>query len=361
MRNIERLRHLNPSRKTETPSFADYGEMGVDVTGLPLETILVRALCVDDSLRSEGVDSDHVQALAECAHALPPIVVHRGSMRVIDGVHRMRVAVLRGYEEVEVRFFDGDERSAFVLGIELNVRHGLPVSLADRKAAAERVLGWYPDWSDRAVASKVGLSAKTVSVLRQRIKGGEVGGAVRVGRDGRARPVDRTRGRLLAGQLIRENPGLSLREIAHRAAISPETVRDVRARLARDEEPVPSRRPSPVTTAATSAGQISRTVAEVTNTTTKMIASAITETADVVAQPGGVMDVLRRDPSVRFTEQGRMLLRLLDVHALDPGEWARVADSVPTHCLDMVADAASHCLYRWAAFADRLQSRRPAV
>ena len=70
-------------------------------------------------------------------------------MRVIDGTHRLRAALLRGVDVIDVLYFDGPDADAFVLAVELNHTHGLPLSRADRTAAAERIIGSHPDWSDR--------------------------------------------------------------------------------------------------------------------------------------------------------------------------------------------------------------------
>jgi hypothetical protein len=36
-----------------------------------------------------------------------------------------------------------------VLAVQVNVTHGLPLSLADRKVAASRIIDCYPGWSNR--------------------------------------------------------------------------------------------------------------------------------------------------------------------------------------------------------------------
>jgi ParB-like chromosome segregation protein Spo0J len=191
------------------------------------------------SPRVSGEDPQHIRALAESDAELPPIIVHRATMRVIDGMHRLRAAELRDRDEIDVRFFDGDESDAFVLAVRANVTHGLPLSLTDRKAAAARIVAAHPDWSDRLIASRTGLAAKTVSTMRDENEDSATHDDSRVGQDGRIRPIDSSAGRQIAGDLIAENPGLSLRQVARRAGISPETVRDVRGRLRRGEDPIP--------------------------------------------------------------------------------------------------------------------------
>src|SRR5436190_22914423 len=97
--------------------------------------IPIGSLLPADSPRLEGERIDHVRALADATVDLPPILVHRPSMRVIDGMHRLRAAQLRGEETVEVQFFDGGEDLVFVAAVQANISHGLPLSLADRQAA----------------------------------------------------------------------------------------------------------------------------------------------------------------------------------------------------------------------------------
>ncbi|GAA0664744.1 hypothetical protein GCM10009535_50600 [Streptomyces thermocarboxydovorans] len=62
----------------------------------------------------------------------------------------------------------GAGRVGHVLAVKLNSSHGLPLTLADRKAAALQMLADFPEWSNRRLAGIVGLSDKTVAALRRR-------------------------------------------------------------------------------------------------------------------------------------------------------------------------------------------------
>ncbi|NYV76215.1 ParB/RepB/Spo0J family partition protein, partial [Streptomyces sp. UH6] len=159
----------------------------------PVEQVRLDALRLTGSPRSEGEDSRHVRLLGEAETALPPIVVHRATMRVVDGVHRVRAASLRGLERIDAQFFEGGKDEVFVLSVALNTAHGLTLSLADRTAAALRILTTHPDWSDRSVATVAGISATKVARLRHDVAA--TGATFRVGRDGRSRPVDAAAGR----------------------------------------------------------------------------------------------------------------------------------------------------------------------
>jgi ParB-like chromosome segregation protein Spo0J len=287
-----------------------------------------------DSPRLTGESAEHVRSLVESDVPLPPITVHRETLRVVDGMHRLRAAALCGRDFIDVHFVDAEPDDAFVLAVEANVAHGLPLTLADRKAAAARIVRSHPHWSDRAVAAKTGLSHKTVGSLRRCSTGEASRLNTRLGLDGRVRPIGLSPGRQIAAELLAAHPGASLRQIARAAGISPVTVRKVREELrVRDvptaSEPPGSRRSGP---------------------------------------PGdrrSVLPLLRADPSVRCTESGRKLLRLLDMHAISVSDWETLTGDIPEHCVDLVADVARSCASKWETFAALLEQRqerkRPGV
>ncbi|MCX4231292.1 MULTISPECIES: helix-turn-helix domain-containing protein [Streptomyces] len=162
-------------------------------------------------------------------------------MRVIDGMHRLLAARLRGQQTIEVEFFDGSPEDAFLRAVASNVPHGLPLSLADRRTAAARIIASHPQMSDRAIARAAGLGAKAVAAIRRRSSGGVPQLGARVGRDGKVRPLSSVEGRRRAAELIAERPQASLREVARYAGISPATVSDVRKRLESGQAPVAER------------------------------------------------------------------------------------------------------------------------
>ena len=212
-----------------------------DLSEYPSTRIPVTDLVLSNWLRVKGEDIKHIRALAEVADELPPIVVHRPSMRVIDGMHRVRAAMLSGVAYIQALLFEGAEDEAFLLAVRLNVVHGLPLSRADRVAAAVRIIRASPQWSDRAIARAAGSQTR-----RWRRSGDATSAEIphlsdRIGRDGRIRPVSPAVGRRMASDLIAQNPQAAIREIATRAGISPGTARDVRERLRNGLDPVPAR------------------------------------------------------------------------------------------------------------------------
>lgn len=149
--------------------------------------IPIEAVESSEFLRVRAVDAEHTQLLAQTDAPLPPIVVHRDTMHVIDGLHRLQAAKAKGRHTIPVRFFTGSTEAAFVLAVRSNTAHGLPLSLKDRKLASLRIMLMYPSWSDRRIGTITGLDHKTVGAIRRRAAGEIPQTAMRLGRDGRIR------------------------------------------------------------------------------------------------------------------------------------------------------------------------------
>jgi ParB-like chromosome segregation protein Spo0J len=298
----------------------------------------ISSLMPADSPRQGGEDIEHIRTLASVTERLPPIIVHRATMRVIDGMHRLAAALLRGDDTIEARLFDGTDRDAFLLAVRSNVVHGLPLSLADRICAAERILASHPTGSDRAIASIAGLGARTVGNIRARLRLGADAAIVRarIGRDGRMRPLNNAEGRVRAWTIIKERPHASLREVAREAGISPSTVRDVRQRVERGLDPVPEKRRRAGVVKSGDAGD-----------------EALRGRPDLLSMLRG----LQSDPALRYTETGRILLRWISARAIRSDERADVVEKVPPHCSYIMADVARACADEWLELANALERR----
>jgi ParB-like chromosome segregation protein Spo0J len=314
----------------------------------PTVVALIASLLPADSPRVGGENPEHVRNLAELEGEVPPIVVHRSTMRVIDGMHRLQAAVLRGQEKIEVRFFDGAERDAFVLAVELNSGHGLPLSQIDRTTAATRVVDSHPHWSDRAIASLTGLSAKTIAAIRQRSSEKIPHLNDRTGRDGRIRPLNTAHRRRLASQLMSNRPDASVREIARQAGVSLGTVQDVRKRLDAGQNPVPPKQRS-----SEPVNGLSR------DRPASRKNSELAVNVPVARNLSDLLKQLGKDPSLRFSEGGRRVLQLLHAHSISAAAWARFAECIPIHCTGTVAQAARRCADSWSQFADQVERRQP--
>jgi ParB-like chromosome segregation protein Spo0J len=301
-----------------------------NVDELPTAVVPINSLLTADSPRSAGESREHIRMLAESVEHFPPLVVHRPTMRVIDGMHRFRAARLRGEKEIGVRFYDGDEASAFVLAVQSNITHGLPLSLADRKSAAARILSSYPHWSDRFIASVSGLSPGTIGAIRAECPTGKNAQSdSRIGRDGRRRPVDAAALRVKVAELISGNPEASLRDIARKAGVSHETVRNVRNQLTGEKTPVMAGGAYP---------------------------HAARERADGVGEDRrAVPQVLWQDPALRSREHGRSLLRLLSAPRILEDYGEQMIEVLPPHCISKVAEGARACAAAWTMFSERIE------
>ncbi|GGT60402.1 ParB/RepB/Spo0J family partition protein [Streptomyces purpureus] len=307
----------------------------------------IRSLRPADSPRFT-LDHAHIRMLAESEVDFPPILVHRATRRVVDGMHRVRAAELRNLPTVSARWFDGDEQAAFLLAVESNMRHGLPLSRDERKQAALRILCAHPDWSDRSIAEMTGWNATGVGLLRRDLADAGARPEARVGRDGRVRPTSTAEGRRMAAEVIRRNPAASLREIARESGISVGTVRDVRRRLADGQEAVPADRQGPAPTdeggptgaAPTGPDENRRTPEHMPD-----LARRIT-----------LFDGLRNDPSLRLSENGRLVLHRLRTQLQTTEEWKRLAPTIPLHGRNAVADILSACADDLKGMARELRS-----
>lgn len=293
----------------------------------------VHLLAIDTLLparspRLDGDNPEHVRVLAEVRTPLPPVLVHRHTMRIIDGTHRVAAAKLRGDRAIRCRFFDGDEREAFVLAVRSNIAHGLPLTHSDRVAAAAEIVESHPNWSDRAVAATAGLSAATVARIRRSSgpgAGQDETAAKRTGLDGRVRPVDPSAGRERVRQLIERSPDASLRQLAREAGVSPNTVRRIRLQLREAERP-----------SAEDAPPLPDLSAPTVDTALRW---------------------LSQDPSVRHTESGRDAVRWFLAHVVRPGEGERVVNGLPPHTAHILAKVARECASAWDEVASSLAAR----
>ncbi|MFI7020075.1 ParB N-terminal domain-containing protein [Streptomyces sp. NPDC050164] len=305
-------------------------------------------MIINEDIRATGVDKDHVRGLADCDVEWPPILVQKGTMRVIDGMHRLRAAEMRGNCEIQVQFLDVDDEHAYLQGVAANVTHGLPLSLSDRKAAALRIMRMRPEWSDRAIGRACGISGKTVGSLRDREKGDAEPAARRIGRDGRSRPVDNAAGRRIAQELLAARPDSSLRKIAQEACVSPGTVRRVRDAMVERE--------------SAGAGPADADIHPRTTMVRRVPSPAGRRSAPLLSEvnANAILENLRQDPSLRYRAEGRRLLRLLHQRpalALGPG----TIEAIPEHWLPAISVLARICAQEWVSLAEAVEAPRPTA
>lgn len=139
--------------------------------------------------RCEGLDSSHVALLQEMAEQWTPLVAVRQNTTTIlvDGFHRYAAAQNLGLAKIPVRIVDFPVDGDVVgLAFSLNLGHGRPLTLNDRRFEAARQLRRDPHVSDREVGRRCGLSQPTVAKVRASL---EVGAQIertteRVGKGG---------------------------------------------------------------------------------------------------------------------------------------------------------------------------------
>jgi ParB-like chromosome segregation protein Spo0J len=334
-------RHTGNGHRTNGESHGYALESGGLTLVQPAVSVPISELRPADSPRIGGLDAEHAQSLADVDNDLPPILVRRATMRVIDGMHRLNAARLRGRDSINVQFFDGDQEQAFLLAVQTNITHGLPLRIGERRAAAARIVRTHPEMSDRSIAAIAGLAAKTVAAIRGATDDcPEV--TTRVGRDGRIRPLNSADGRRIAGSMFLERPDASLRKIAKAAGISVGTARDVRERIRRGEDPALPR-------------QHTKSPSD-TDGASRLAASNSRRGIDAVDHRL-ILEHLRRDPSLRYNDSGRTLLRWLAQRAIGTDDWKIVVTQIPPHCAIVVARIARGSALAWTELAEALDER----
>ncbi|MBF6330404.1 ParB-like nuclease domain-containing protein [Nocardia transvalensis] len=351
---------IDPDESSDDRSVAR--EWLASVATVPVEMVPVHTIRSGPALRmDERRSAEHIRLLTESTDPLPPLIVHRFTMTLIDGAHRLCVARARGQAVVPVQFFDGTEADAYALAVQVNVTHGLPLSVTERKAAAARLISTHPHWSDRLIAITTGLSHKTVGVERRRVTGDSSQLHARTGKDGKVRPLVAAEGRRIAAEIIRDNPTASLREISSIAGISTGTVRDVRARLSRGEDPVPTRGEpkhidSPPQSPRLSDDSDETTVEVERNAPVPEVPVLPKRTVTVPIQ-SAILQTLQSDPALRFNVKGRAILRLVRNTISETGAAEQVLLDAPSHCHGSLAKLARANAQFWNDLANRLENQ----
>ena len=352
------------------PGPVDVGsEVTIEIDQLPVLPVPLNSLGPGFFLRQSGTDAAHVQLLADASNCgeLPPILVQKSSLRIVDGMHRIEAAKLRGHRSINARFVDCTDEEAFILAVKSNTLHGLPLSRADRISGAKRILAWHRDWSDRAVAAATGLSAKTIAGLRCRSADISPDGSKRLGRDGKRRPVTGTEGRRRAADYLAARPDAPLREVAREADVSLGTVHDVRSRLRRGLDPVANLRD--VAAAQDGSGASPQENGCPPENGGSLRRDAFYRAPNASALNGrrehgpsptwpSISSKIANDPTIRYTESGRIFLRWMTAHIIHPNEWDDFIVAVPSHWAGDVSQVAERVSDAWRQFACQLRTRQ---
>lgn len=305
------------------------------------QPVYVKDLLAADSPRLNGVNEAHARHLAEVYPSLPPILVHRPSMRVIDGMHRVRAAVILGLDTVDSQFFNGSEAEAFIQSVTRNIADGLLLSLADRSAAVRRILTSFPAMSDPSIAVYTGLDVGVVTEVRRRAAAGPPGLGLPVGGCGSPAPKPAAE----CGQAADPAPGTpesALKPVAREAGpSSPGTARSAGEGLRRDEERTLRAQPRMVPSRTPAARD----------------AQVCTARPTMARTSRDRLRILSSNPSLRNSQAGREFLRWLHGHFVADEAWKELVETVPPHCTETVAEIAMKCSDAWRRFAEELSDR----
>jgi ParB-like chromosome segregation protein Spo0J len=298
----------------------------------------VGELRVGPSLRERGIDPAHVATLAEVPASWPPIVVNRADGSIIDGQHRVAAAKQLGLRALRAVWFEGSPEDGYVEFVRRNVGHGLPLTLAERRHAARRIVCSLPDLSDRGIAVVCGLSPRTVARLREEAgaEPGRANGAGRakgrVGRDGRVRPIDPVATRARIAEEIARRPDASLRAIASVVGASPETVRSVRNELR--------------------AGNGSSSNGETSSASEATVLGLLSR-----SRKAAIDLAWRDDRALTDREHGEQFVDWFGKTSVEQGDLWRYVESVPLSRVYEIADEARRRAEFWTRFAVAVEGR----
>ena len=153
--------------------------------------VKVADVTIDPSIqpRISGLNRDHVEALMSWQDELPPVLLARreGRLVLVDGFHRFARSQNLGEEEILAVVVDlPSDTDLRELAFELNRKHGLPLTPADRRGEAARQLRRRPEISDREVGRRCGIAQPTVAKVRRSLEAGaEIEPTeIRIGRGG---------------------------------------------------------------------------------------------------------------------------------------------------------------------------------
>lgn len=173
-----------------------------------ITAVKLSAINIDQLLqpRTEGIDPDHVRELESVAENWPPLaVVPQGDgYLLVDGFHRFAAAQNLGLDQVPVTVLDIPEDSDLhALAFGLNAVHGRPLTLSDRRNFAMRLLRSHPEWSDREIGRRSGITQPPVAKLRADLESRQEIAATesRIGGDGQVYRVAPSVPKRAAGEL----------------------------------------------------------------------------------------------------------------------------------------------------------------
>jgi len=141
-----------------------------------MDVISVHDLLLDRSLnpRRQAVDPDVVDHYASIFKETiwPPILVHRGTNKLLDGWHRVEAAKRAGVYTLPVLWADCTEEELFILAVKANLQHGLRLTREERYQAIARLQreSWTPERIAEVLGCALGMVDRTEKAEDLRIK-----------------------------------------------------------------------------------------------------------------------------------------------------------------------------------------------
>ncbi len=307
------------------------------------EDVALDGLSINEHLRTGGLSETHISLLMQVASPWPPIVVWGDRGLIIDGSHRVEAARRLNRTSLRAVQFRGTFDEAYVESVRLNVRHGLPLTMDDRRRAAAWMVRRHSDWSNMRIAELCGVSSRAVARLREDVHTDERTSAEpierRTGRDGRRRPVEHEKVRERIVMELRRNPTGSLREIGAVAGASPETVRAVKA----TKHDIGS------------TGQVKENCEAHDTEWRSAIGSARSRGMTVTSTE----DFWLNDSALLATGEGTQFASWFDATKVD-GDYLKYVPEVPLSRVYEIADEAHRRSAAWTEFAKALEARTRA-
>jgi len=121
-----------------------------------------------------ALDEEAIERYRDCLQELPPIVVDRETMTVLDGWHRVEAYRREGLETIPVKYDSCAPHFFLARSYALNARHGLPVDneirdqiIVDLRQGKDG----YDPMAEEAIAEIIGISQQRVNQVLIRLLG----------------------------------------------------------------------------------------------------------------------------------------------------------------------------------------------
>jgi ParB-like chromosome segregation protein Spo0J len=108
-------------------------------------------------------DKETVEHYAEIFEELPPVVVQKGTGKLIDGWHRFYAASKLGRVELQVEEVEVADNLMFAEAVKRNLKHGVPLKRPEREKAILKLS--QDGLSTRQIAEVLGCNHKTVALV----------------------------------------------------------------------------------------------------------------------------------------------------------------------------------------------------